>query len=547
MRFEKGKCVFISSQNGAAATATACAPAPTVPPRRRARRSLVRPHHDDFRPQKWDFKPMEGQARDGGPRARARRARAERQGEPVGIAREARGGGDSIDRFSPSLLIAAPQATSPVIHVIVKPTAWTTTTLTSEQTATPLPALVTPPPVSPPAASTSTPPTAAFTAFTSTPATATPLAANNVVFGKFVAHLAMMAPMQRTTLLLELQKGHFVYTQLVQLRMTLLGWSEDNALSIRSDTISRKTGQKEPYDINEGESEEDWRARMGEEEIEQVVELLKGCDLWALVEERIAVARGDMENWDARNPAGKPGAVKGEFELVQVGFVVSHRYTFSSLNLCASQWTTVSPPNSPPVHSSHPSTASRTLRRDETSVRDHSNPRHPPPTSHHLRSLDAFSRLRSRSRASSHSPRRRRSAPGWRSAYRRSRTRRRTRRRSTSPTSVGRTKKRNGQYHYQRRSNDQHRNSPYLPRAQTGVLALDLWPTRVDEQADRDGRHGVGVYHLGRMDARESGSTSSRSSTRSESWSGSARRRSQHRSSRSSITGRPPTTTQRAG
>lgn len=121
--------------------------------------------------------------------------------------------------------------------------------------------------------------------------------------------------------------------------MTLLGWSEDNQLSIRSDTISRSdVNDKDPYDIKEGETEEQWRARMGVEEIGQVVELLKACDLWELVEERVVTAKANVENWDERNPAGKAGAVKGEFELVQVGFVdISLSSRIALLTICIAE------------------------------------------------------------------------------------------------------------------------------------------------------------------------------------------------------------------
>ena len=141
-----------------------------------------------------------------------------------------------------------------------------------------------------------------------------------MIYEKYLAHVAELAPLERALLLIHLQKGHYVYTQLIQLRMTLLGWSEDNFLSIRSDTISRG-GEREVYDINEGETEDEWRARMGTEEIEQVVQLLKDLDLWKNVEENDNVSRKNLANWDERNPAGKAGATKGEFELVQVGFV----------------------------------------------------------------------------------------------------------------------------------------------------------------------------------------------------------------------------------
>lgn len=67
------------------------------------------------------------------------------------------------------------------------------------------------------------------------------------------------------------------------------------------------------------ETEIQWKARMATQEVEEVVELLKGCGLWELVELQEKEAVDHITNWTERDSTDIAGKRKGEFEVVQLG------------------------------------------------------------------------------------------------------------------------------------------------------------------------------------------------------------------------------------
>ncbi|KAK4055349.1 hypothetical protein OIO90_003187 [Microbotryomycetes sp. JL221] len=136
---------------------------------------------------------------------------------------------------------------------------------------------------------------------TASPATPTPAAPlsntqdpfemHSPNFAAFLANLHKLGPMQRTLLLVNLQKAQYHYSRQSQLRRQQLGWMAGTT--------------SDPQQAQEGDN--------ADVELDAVKELLIGCHLWHLVQQQEQQAQNDVKRWNemARN-------VIPEWQVVQL-------------------------------------------------------------------------------------------------------------------------------------------------------------------------------------------------------------------------------------
>lgn len=218
--------------------------------------------------------------------------------------------------------IVTPSADSsvppPVIHAIVRPSAWSVPFGEAPVPVTPSPAASTS--TAPPPIPTAAPAPAIASAPSATPAAPAPAATNP--YPQYLAYLSQLIPLQRSLLLLNLQKAHYFYSQLIQHRLAALGWAQENLLSL---SLASLVAKEDAYGLREGESEEQWKERMTTEEVGEVVSLLQGCQLWEGVELAVREAQTQVETWSEREAA--EARAQDEFEVVQIGYVPRASWT----------------------------------------------------------------------------------------------------------------------------------------------------------------------------------------------------------------------------
>lgn len=123
-------------------------------------------------------------------------------------------------------------------------------------------------------------------------------------YSSYIAFVAQLIPLQRSLLLLNLQKAHYHYGTQVQDRLGRLGWAEPAP----------------PLEQLEGEADDAFDARIaaaeGEGDLQEVEDLLVGCGLWDAVLEKEDEADVEVAAW---GPARADP--NGEFQVVQIGCV----------------------------------------------------------------------------------------------------------------------------------------------------------------------------------------------------------------------------------
>ncbi|KAL8277183.1 hypothetical protein RQP46_010431 [Phenoliferia psychrophenolica] len=209
-----------------------------------------------------------------------------------------------------------PEATTatspPILHIIVKGSAWTApfTTPPAVVAATPTPTPTVPVPTPTPTVSIPTlnlpadaAPTNGYTpGYPTTPLIipATPAPSPNISpiaslgpsvsgYPTYLAFLSQLIPLQRALLLLNLQKAHFEYEEAIKRRRIALGWGGASPVAVDPEA-------------------------KGEEEIEEVKNLLIECGLWSIVVAKEEEAELEVEVWAARQ-----ADPNGEFQVVQIG------------------------------------------------------------------------------------------------------------------------------------------------------------------------------------------------------------------------------------
>lgn len=134
-------------------------------------------------------------------------------------------------------------------------------------------------------------------------------------FPTYLALLSQLIPLQRSLLLLNLQKAHYFYSVDVVERMARLGWAEPTD---KAAELQRKEG------LTEGE------------ELEEVKGLLEECNLWSAVVDKEAEAEVEIQKWEDST------RVNAEFQLVQIKCVVS---SLSDLPLLMHELSTAASPS----------------------------------------------------------------------------------------------------------------------------------------------------------------------------------------------------------
>ena len=142
----------------------------------------------------------------------------------------------------------------------------------------------------------------------------------------YLAFVAQLIPLQRSLLLLNLQKAHYFYSIDVQERLARLGWAEPTGVKVDA-IVSREEGES---DDAYAEREKTEKERPGKElnegygEMAEVRDLLVDCGLWGMVKEAVEKAEEEVAAW---GPARADP--NGEFQLVQIGCVRPLRYRWS--------------------------------------------------------------------------------------------------------------------------------------------------------------------------------------------------------------------------
>lgn len=134
----------------------------------------------------------------------------------------------------------------------------------------------------------------------------------------YLAFVAQLIPLQRSLLLLNLQKAHYYYSLQVQQRLARLGWADLKEGNLIPD---------EELTPLEGESDEEFLRRKGEVyeaqvkdfeggkgEDEFIQELLLDCGLWMAVEESDFKAVKELEEWGGKEKVDRAS----EFQVVQI-------------------------------------------------------------------------------------------------------------------------------------------------------------------------------------------------------------------------------------
>lgn len=136
----------------------------------------------------------------------------------------------------------------------------------------------------------------------------------------YLAFVSQLIPLQRSLLLLNLQKAHYFYSIDVQDRLARLGWAESTGSKV-DPIVSR---QEEESDEGFAEREKKEKERVANEfgegfgEVKEVKDLLVECGLWGMVKEKEEEAEAEVEVW---GPARADP--NGEFQVVQIGCVSS--------------------------------------------------------------------------------------------------------------------------------------------------------------------------------------------------------------------------------
>lgn len=279
-----------------------------------------------------------------------------------GVVEEAPAFALGIVRDYPRLTTYPPQASHPdlVLHVIVKPNSWSApfTSLPPPTPTTSAPPAPVAAPIASPALAPASPSAGYHPAYTVTPPveptppspetlrnafttdlglggaipTPTPATAPNPSpslgplvsgFPTYLAYLSQLIPLQRSLLLLNLQKAHYFYSIDVTERMARLGWAESTGSRI-DPIVAREEGEEESAFSKREEREKERMRREMEEgngEVQEVKGLLIECGLWGMVKEKEEEAEVEIRNWGVARPEGN-----GEFQLVQVGCVHAVSY-----------------------------------------------------------------------------------------------------------------------------------------------------------------------------------------------------------------------------
>lgn len=174
---------------------------------------------------------------------------------------------------------------------------------------------------------TSTSSSAPISATTTNTSTKTPTISNSTTSGypTYLAYVSQLIPLQRSLLVLNLQKAHYFYSLEIQDRLIKLGWGEPLN---RDNVTGHKVEAKIELEKVEGETEEEFEERKLSEkvrlekdfeaglgEVKEIRDLLMECGLWTLVEEKEKEAEIETKNWNLG--IGQVGQ-EGEFQVVQI-------------------------------------------------------------------------------------------------------------------------------------------------------------------------------------------------------------------------------------
>lgn len=135
-------------------------------------------------------------------------------------------------------------------------------------------------------------------------------------FPTYLAFLSQLIPLQRSLLLLNLQKAHYFYSIDVTERLARLGWAESTGSKIDPIVIKGEGEDAEAFRLREEREKERMKREMeeGNGEVQEVKNLLVECGLWGMVKEKEEEAEAEVRDWGKER-----GPQNGEFQLVQIG------------------------------------------------------------------------------------------------------------------------------------------------------------------------------------------------------------------------------------
>ncbi|ORY86680.1 hypothetical protein BCR35DRAFT_324552 [Leucosporidium creatinivorum] len=142
------------------------------------------------------------------------------------------------------------------------------------------------------------------------------LGPNVAGFPTYLAFLSQLIPLQRSLLLLNLQKAHYFYSIDVTERLARLGWAESTGSKIDPIVIKEEGEDVEAFKLREEREKEKMRKEMeeGNGEVQEVKGLLTECGLWGMVKEKEEEAESEIRDWGKERREQN-----GEFQLVQIG------------------------------------------------------------------------------------------------------------------------------------------------------------------------------------------------------------------------------------
>lgn len=150
-----------------------------------------------------------------------------------------------------------------------------------------------------------------------------------VSFPTYIAFLSQLIPLQRSLLLLNLQKAHYFYSIEEKERLALLGWAA--APTTKNEPILQKKPDESDEDFvkrEKGYGEEQRKSFESGGELKDVEGLLKECGLWNIVTDKEEEADSELANW-AKQQQAQQANQRDEFQVVQIGFGFPPSFTYS--------------------------------------------------------------------------------------------------------------------------------------------------------------------------------------------------------------------------
>ena len=126
-------------------------------------------------------------------------------------------------------------------------------------------------------------------------------ATNAGAYSTYLFFVQQLVPLQRSLLLLNLQKAHYLYAGEVRRRLVALGWADEPA-------PGKKPGK------GEGEAQVK-EVRDADGEVVEVKNLMVDCGLWGVVEDNFKKGELELQSWDQDNQAQ---ADDDQFQIVQL-------------------------------------------------------------------------------------------------------------------------------------------------------------------------------------------------------------------------------------